>query len=171
MLVSWALPKGVPTDPRQNHLAVQTEDHPLEYGTFEGTHPEGRVRRGQGRRSGIAARYELEKWRDGQEVIVTLHGEKHGSHRLALIQTGSEGDNADLADPPDEGPEPGVWSSTAPQAYQRPPDDVHRPRPADAGRPSSGRARRAPDSVHPMLATAGRHRRVRRRRARTGRTR
>src|SRR5690606_2259344 len=32
VLVSWALPKGEPTDPRRNHLAVHTEDHPLEYG-------------------------------------------------------------------------------------------------------------------------------------------
>ena len=31
VLVSWALPKGVPDDPAANHLAVHTEDHPLEY--------------------------------------------------------------------------------------------------------------------------------------------
>ncbi|WP_341537734.1 DNA polymerase ligase N-terminal domain-containing protein [Clavibacter michiganensis] len=39
VLVSWALPKGVPTEHGTNHLAVQTEDHPLEYGSFEGTIP------------------------------------------------------------------------------------------------------------------------------------
>src|SRR5215469_9059538 len=41
VLVSWALPRGVPSDPAVNHLAVHTEDHPLEYGTFEGTIPRG----------------------------------------------------------------------------------------------------------------------------------
>ncbi|MCU1579685.1 MAG: ATP-dependent ligase [Rhodoglobus sp.] len=87
VLVSWALPKGVPTDTKTNHLAVQTEDHPLEYGTFEGTIPAGQYGAGD---VTIWDRgtYDLEKWRDGKEVIATLHGEKHGSHRYALIQTG-----------------------------------------------------------------------------------
>src|SRR6267142_6591263 len=41
VLVSWALPKGVPDDPGVNHLAVHTEDHPLEYGGFHGEIPRG----------------------------------------------------------------------------------------------------------------------------------
>src|SRR5258705_2784391 len=41
VLVSWAVPKGIPTDANQNHLAVHTEDHPLEYASFEGTIPKG----------------------------------------------------------------------------------------------------------------------------------
>ena len=36
VLVSWALPKGLPDDPKKNHLAVHTEDHPLEYADFAG---------------------------------------------------------------------------------------------------------------------------------------
>ena len=45
-LASWAVPKGIPPDPRRNNLAVRTEDHPLEYLDFHGEIPEGRVRRG-----------------------------------------------------------------------------------------------------------------------------
>ncbi len=63
----------------------------MAYGGFEGTIPKGEYGAGQ---VSIWDRgtYELEKWRDGQEVIVTLHGERHGTRRLALIRTGRDDD-------------------------------------------------------------------------------
>ncbi|MFC6356360.1 ATP-dependent DNA ligase [Luethyella okanaganae] len=96
VLVSWAVPKGVPTDPGRNHLAVQTEDHPLAYGSFEGTIPAGEY--GAGRVFiWDRGRYELEKWRH-DEVIVTLFGESGGglggTVRVALIRTSGDGEKS-----------------------------------------------------------------------------
>ncbi|AXT86340.1 ATP-dependent DNA ligase [Aeromicrobium sp. A1-2] len=91
VLVSWALPKGVPTDPSKNHLAIQTEDHPLEYATFEGHIPRGEYGGGDVT-IWDAGTFELEKWRDGKEVIATLTGRAGGGldqpRKYALIKTG-----------------------------------------------------------------------------------
>jgi DNA ligase D-like protein (predicted ligase)/DNA ligase D-like protein (predicted polymerase)/DNA ligase D-like protein (predicted 3'-phosphoesterase) len=91
VLVSWAVPKNLPETTAVNHLAVHTEDHPLEYGGFEGSIPKGEY--GAGKviiwDSGT---YEAEKFRDDGEkgeVIVTLHGQRI-SGRYALIQTNGD---------------------------------------------------------------------------------
>ena len=98
VLVSWALPKGPPTDPGKNHLAVQTEDHPLEYGSFEGTIPNGEYGAGDVEiwDSGTC---DIEKWSEGKEVIAVLHGREDGGlggvRRFALFNTGGHGPNKD----------------------------------------------------------------------------
>lgn len=85
VLVSWAVPKGLPLDPAVNHLAKQTEDHPLAYATFGGDIPKGEY--GGGRVAvWDAGTYELEKWRPG-EVKVVLHGERVAG-RYVFFRTG-----------------------------------------------------------------------------------
>lgn len=91
VLVSWALPKGVPELGGRNHLAVHTEDHPLEYGSFEGEIPKGEYG-GGAVTIWDSGTYAAEKWRD-DEVIATLRGRQGGGLagepiRIALIRTG-----------------------------------------------------------------------------------
>ena len=87
VLVSWAVPKNLPETTSVNHLAVHTEDHPLEYGGFEGNIPKGEYGAGK-----VviwdAGTYEAEKFND-DEVIVNLHGSRI-SGRYALIQTNGD---------------------------------------------------------------------------------
>jgi bifunctional non-homologous end joining protein LigD len=81
VLVSWALPRGIPPDPRVNHLAVHTEDHPLSYFDYAGDIPKGEY--GGGKVSlWDQGTYEEEKFSD-REVMVVLKGERaKGRHVL-----------------------------------------------------------------------------------------
>ena len=84
VLVSWALPKGLPETPDKNHLAVHTEDHPLEYATFSGEIPQGEY--GGGRMTiWDTGHYDVEKWSDS-EVKFVLHGARVDSG-FVLFQT------------------------------------------------------------------------------------
>ncbi|MDR6691191.1 bifunctional non-homologous end joining protein LigD [Microbacterium sp. 1154] len=95
VLVSWAVPKGVPPTTAKNSLAVMTEDHPLPYLDFAGEIPRGEYG------AGImtvwdTGTYDLEKWRD-DEVIATLEGREGGPLgrvRFALIRTEGHGEKS-----------------------------------------------------------------------------
>jgi bifunctional non-homologous end joining protein LigD len=99
VLASWAIPKGIPLDPKTNHLAVHTEDHPLEYATFEGEIAKGEYGGGLMLIWDRGA-YEVEKWTD-REVKVVMHGSRF-SGRYVLFQTDGKNWMIHRMDPPPE---------------------------------------------------------------------
>ncbi len=74
VLVSFAVPKGIPEKPGEKHLAVRTEDHPLEYADFEGTIPEGEYGAGEVKiwDRGL---YEPLEWKENT-IEVVMKGER-----------------------------------------------------------------------------------------------
>ena len=95
VLVSWAVPRGIPDSPTKNHLAVMTEPHPMEYLTFSGDIPAGEYGAGS-MTIWDTGTFDAEKWRD-DEVIFTATGRDGGplgSVRLALIRTSGDGEKS-----------------------------------------------------------------------------
>lgn len=82
VLVSWAVPKGLPLSPGVPRLAVHTEDHPLEYLDFEGEIPAGEY--GGGRMTvWDTGKYETLHWND-HKVEVVFHGARARGKYLFL---------------------------------------------------------------------------------------
>src|SRR4051812_17367262 len=99
-LASWAVPKGIPPDPKRNNLAVRTEDHPLEYLEFQGDIPAGQYGAGTMRiwDRGV---YERHKFRE-DEVMITFHGERLRG-RYVLFRTDEKNWMIHRMDPPEDG--------------------------------------------------------------------
>ncbi|MDX6481938.1 MAG: bifunctional non-ous end joining protein LigD [Gaiellaceae bacterium] len=74
-LASWAVPKGVPLESGQQHLAVHVEDHPLSYATFEGEIPKGNYGAGTVEIWDHGT-YELVEEKPDGGLTVRLHGER-----------------------------------------------------------------------------------------------
>ena len=74
VLVSWAVPKGLPRSRGTRALAVRTEDHPFSYGTFTGTIPDGNYGAGEVRIFDSGT-YEIVK-RDSVKITFRLHGKR-----------------------------------------------------------------------------------------------
>ncbi len=148
VLVSWAVPRGVPATTGKNSLAVMTEDHPMQYLDFAGQIPRGQY--GAGTMTvWDTGTYDLEKWRD-DEVIATLTGRPDGPLgrvRLALIRTEGSGEKSQW-----------LLHRMKTDADGHPQRDgepvVPRADPARPASPSSISAPAAPSDVRPMLATA-----------------
>ena len=98
-LASWAIPKGIPADPKRNNLAVQTEDHPLEYLDFHGEIPAGHYGAGT-MKIFDRGTFEVHKWRD-KEVMVTFHGERVRG-KYVLFRTDGKNWMIHRMDPPED---------------------------------------------------------------------
>jgi len=91
VLKSWAVPKGIPIEVAEKHLAVETEDHPLDYATFEGKIPKGEYGAGKvkiwdkGSYRNIRKLSIKDSYENGQ-IEVALNGRKLKG-RYALIRT------------------------------------------------------------------------------------
>src|SRR6476469_2670868 len=94
VLKSWAVPKGLPWEKGEKHLAVEVEDHPIEYATFEGIIPQGQYGggtvmvwdRGQYH---VYGEEPLKALKDGRMHLV-MDGEK-AKGEWSLIRTRMEG--------------------------------------------------------------------------------
>jgi bifunctional non-homologous end joining protein LigD len=102
VLLSWAVPKGPSPDPKNRHLAVHVEDHPLAYARFEGRIPEGQYGAGHvivwdSGTYDVAAEDRERDVREGVEagkLVLRLHGVKlHGWWRLVRTQSADESES------------------------------------------------------------------------------
>ena len=90
VLVSWAVPKEPPTEKGVRRLAIQTEDHPMEYASFSGVIPEGEYGAGTVELWDKGT-YETVKWEE-KEIIVVINGERlHGQYCLIRFQKVKDG--------------------------------------------------------------------------------
>ncbi|MEO8911073.1 MAG: DNA ligase D [Gemmatimonadaceae bacterium] len=103
VMKSWAVPKGPSLDPSVKRLAMQVEDHPIDYNTFEGTIPKGEYGGGtvmlwdRGTYTSDAATSpadEEDAIREGLrrgDLKITFHGERlHGSFALVRMKFGRD---------------------------------------------------------------------------------
>jgi bifunctional non-homologous end joining protein LigD len=88
VLKSWAVPKGIP-ESDQKHLAVETEDHPYEYGSFEGEIPKGQYGAGTVK-IWDKGTYETKLW-ENDKIEVTLNGQRLKG-RYILVRLKRAGD-------------------------------------------------------------------------------
>jgi len=98
VLKSWAIPKGPTNDPDQKRLAIPTEDHPIEYATFQGNIPEGQYGAGtveiwdKGSYQNIKTEKTMQQCLDAGQIEVKLNGKKLKGN-FVLIHTNLGGKN------------------------------------------------------------------------------
>src|SRR6476469_1320064 len=99
VLVSWAVPRGLPDVPGDIRLAVHTEDHPMEYLEFSGEIPKGEY--GGGRMFiWDRGRYETVKWSDREVAVVFDGARAHGKYTFFRSGKGEKDWMVRRSDPP-----------------------------------------------------------------------
>lgn len=171
-LKSWAVPKGPSLDPADKRLAIQTEDHPLEYRTFEGVIPAGNYGAGQVSiwdegtfepEGSLSAQEQI----DGGELKFTLDGRRlHGSFVLVKLRGSAGAKNTGkewlLIKHADDSARPG-WQIDHPNADQPEPTPVASSakrkqaayQPKKLQFPPTARKAPMPEMIRPALATLG----------------
>jgi bifunctional non-homologous end joining protein LigD len=171
-LKSWAVPKGPSLNSADKRLAVQTEDHPLDYGSFEGKIPEGNYGAGtvmvwdRGTfhvEGNVDALKQLERG----EIKFNLNGEKlRGSFVLVKLKQSTKGNewlmikHKDASEDPawkiDEHDGSAITGRTLEEiAEELPPKRAASP--IQPGELEGARKGALPSRVEPMLATLGEH--------------
>ena len=172
VLKSWAVPKGPSLDPSVKRLAVQTEDHPLDYGGFEGRIPEGQYGAGEvivwdRGTYDVVGSVPAEEQVERGEIKFVLHGEKLNGgwvlvklrkpgaqrewlmikHKDAEVRTDwdieNHGESVKTGRPPGPPRHPGKLQ----------PQQKARPSLAHPGKLTNARKAPMPDAIHPALAT------------------
>jgi bifunctional non-homologous end joining protein LigD len=152
VLKSWALPNGPTLDPAMKRLAVLVEDHPLDYGSFEGTIPAGNYGAGKvilwdrGTYEMLGEKSPVEQWKAG-DLKIRFHGQKLLGE-FALVRTNrSGGKDWLLIKKKDFAVRPG-WN---------PEDDIRSvlQGPADLSSIEGAMEAEMPVKLEPMLATLG----------------
>ncbi len=83
VLKSWAVPKGVPEEPGVKRLAVEVEDHAIEFGSFEGSIPAGQYGAGE-IKIWDAGECDYREWGEDR-IVFSLHGKKVAG-KFALVR-------------------------------------------------------------------------------------
>jgi bifunctional non-homologous end joining protein LigD len=163
VLLSWAVPKGPSLDPREKRMAVRVEDHPVSYGSFEGTIPPKQYG------AGTVIVWDRGTWepvgdaRDGiaqGKLVFALHGEKLAG-RWELVRIAKPGDKQDpwmLFKKRDAWARPlaeyDVIAALPDSVVERPlgPIEEREPRDASARTPPASRSDEPPDLANAVKA-------------------
>ncbi len=163
VLVSWAVPKGPSPDPARKALAMKVEDHPFDYGTFEGNIPKGNYGGGSVMlwdtgTYDVLGDAPAQEQLDRGDFKFELHGTKlKGSFAIVHMKHAGKGNEWLLLKKKDEHAVPGydinqfAWSVATKRSQDEIAENIEAPQLAEY---KGARKAAVPADLQPMLATA-----------------